>query len=375
MNLGIVCTMVNGFGRKGFYNSQEIGLGRALRKLGNEVTIYKCIMKGETPSEETIEDGFSIHYIMMPSVGAHAYLDTHVLDKNLDGILCFADNQWFLPHIYKFCKNNRIAFVPYIGTTFSFYQNTLRGRVSDLIFKNGTLKLYSKIPVLAKTEGAIKELNGLGIKSDNITLAPVGLDEGLLHTDFEDADKAELKKELGFEPDDVVICNVSRLEHEKRPLELLDIFDRIKDKKKFKLIIVGKGSLVDEVKAKAERIAPGSVRVLSGVPYNEMWKIYTMSDYYVNMSIYEIFGMAIMEAVYYCASVAAITAPGPRITLKDMKGHKICETDEEIEEWLLKDHPDESVLKASSEKMLRDFSWRRCAEAFVGIVNSSKAKG
>lgn len=29
MKLGILCTMINGFGRRGYYNSQEIGLGRA----------------------------------------------------------------------------------------------------------------------------------------------------------------------------------------------------------------------------------------------------------------------------------------------------------------------------------------------------------
>lgn len=27
MKLGILCTMINGFGRRGYYNSQEVGLG------------------------------------------------------------------------------------------------------------------------------------------------------------------------------------------------------------------------------------------------------------------------------------------------------------------------------------------------------------
>lgn len=41
MKLGILCTMINGFGRRGYYNSQEIGLGRALARKGHEVMIYK----------------------------------------------------------------------------------------------------------------------------------------------------------------------------------------------------------------------------------------------------------------------------------------------------------------------------------------------
>lgn len=48
MKLGILCTMINGFGRRGYYNSQEVGLGRALAAMGHELTIYK----GIDPSEE-----------------------------------------------------------------------------------------------------------------------------------------------------------------------------------------------------------------------------------------------------------------------------------------------------------------------------------
>lgn len=45
MKLGIICTMINGFGRRGYYNTQEIGLGRELERQGHEVTIYKCVKK------------------------------------------------------------------------------------------------------------------------------------------------------------------------------------------------------------------------------------------------------------------------------------------------------------------------------------------
>lgn len=55
------------------------------------------------------------------------------------------------------------------------------------------------------------------------------------------------------------------------------------------------------------------VKIIDRVPYEEMWKIYVMSDYFVNLNRGEIFGMAIMEAVYYETSVAAIAAPGPSL--------------------------------------------------------------
>lgn len=37
----------------------------------------------------------------------------------------------------------------------------------------------------------------------------------------------------------------------------------------------------------------------SEVKYDEMWQIHYIADYFVNLRTDEIFGMAIMEAVYY----------------------------------------------------------------------------
>lgn len=94
MKLGILCTMINGFGRKGYYNTQEIGLGRALVRLGHTVVIYKCI-KREGKSEvqkEKIEPGLVIYYLPTGGLGAHGFLPSKVLARDLDGILCFSDN-------------------------------------------------------------------------------------------------------------------------------------------------------------------------------------------------------------------------------------------------------------------------------------------
>ena len=57
MKLGIICTMINGFGRRGFYNTQEIGLGRELVRQGHAVTIYKCVKKEGAGEAERVELG------------------------------------------------------------------------------------------------------------------------------------------------------------------------------------------------------------------------------------------------------------------------------------------------------------------------------
>ena len=370
MKLAIVCTMLNSFGKKGFYNSQEIGLGRALAAMGHTVTVYKGVRINEKAETLAIADNAEIRYIPMKRFGPHGYLKTELLDPSLDAMLCFMDQQQFMPHIYNYCRKHNIVFVPYVGTAHSLHGG-LRGKVMDFLFSLGTLRLYKKLPTLAKTTAAEAEIRALGAK--DVTVANVGLDAQELNKDYDKADRGELKKKYGFEPDDVIISFVARLDPEKRVLDLMEIYRHVKDSKKFKLVIIGDGV---QRQALDEKIAAygyqDCVKIIKRLPYNEMWEIYTMSDYFLNLNKGEIFGMAIMEAVYYCASVAASRALGPSTTLKDMKGHALCDSDGEIEAWLKAPYPSEQDLKESSAKMIRNFSWNRCAEAFLKIVERQK---
>jgi 1,2-diacylglycerol 3-alpha-glucosyltransferase len=88
----------------------------------------------------------------------------------------------------------------------------------------------------------------------------------------------------------------------------------------------------------------------------------------------EIFGMAIMEAMYYRCSVAARRAIGPSLTLKGMRGHKLCDSDAEIEDWITGPYPPAEELAESAEKVVTDFSWRPCAKAFIQQIEAQRAR-
>lgn len=370
MKLAILCTIMKRFGTKGFYNSQEIGLARTLSENGHTVVVYKGVTDKSQVETVQINERLTVRYMWMPYFVAHGWMPNAKLDKDLDGVLCFSDTQIFLPHVISYCKRHGIVFVPYVGTTFSLYVNTLRGKIMDELFALTTLPAYRRnMRILAKTETAKKELENLGVDGSLISIAPVGLDVGVLNRDFLSADRDTVRRELGYGKDDVVLCNVARLEEDKRPLDLIKILADVKGKKNFKLLMVGKGALrqaVDE--AVAQHGLEKDVQILDRVPYADMWKIYTAADYYLNLSEVEIFGMAIMEAMYYRTSVAAIRAMGPSLTLKGMRGHCLCDSDADIERWITAPYPSEEELAESAGKVVRDFSWRPCAEAFVREV-------
>ena len=366
MKLGILCTMMKRFGIKGFYNSQEIGLGRALSEMGHTVIVYKGTKDQSQVETVQINERLTVRYMTMPYFVAHGWMPGHEIAPDLDGLFCFSDQQVFLPHVARYCKRHGIVFVPYVGTTYSMYVNTLRGRIMDTVFAATTLRLYKRIPVIAKTEAAKKELTDLGVDPSLISIAPVGLDVGVLKHDFQSYDRAELKTELGFAADDVILCTVARLEDDKRPLDLLKLFRNVQDRKQFRLLIVGKGQLRQQMDEKIREYGIGDkVKILDRVPYADMWKIYTAADYFLNLSKVEIFGMAIMEAVYYHTSVAAIRAVGPSLTLKGMRGHCLCDTDADIEHWITGPYPSEEELTESAGKVVEDFSWKPCARAFI----------
>jgi len=372
MKLGILCTILNDFGKKGFYNSQEIGLGRQLNDMGHTVIIYKGVRKGEPYVEDRPEDGLTVRYIPLPRFSKHGYIRISDLDDDLDGLLCFSDQQLFIPHVYRFCKRHGICFVPYVGTTFSVYP-TLRGKIMNVLSGMGTLRLYRKMPVLAKTASAKKELENLGAR--DIRIAPVGLNPHALRSDYKNYSKEELRREYGFEPDDAVLCSVARMEIDKRITDLIEVLNKAADRKNFRLLLVGRGPLREQVDQKIRECGlEDRVTILDRVPFDDMWKIYRLSDYYINMSTAEIFGMAIMEAVYYGTSVAARDALGPRLTLKGLRGHCLCESDDAVIEWICGPYPSREDLDESSRKIIADFSWKKCAEEYLRIINETVQK-
>ena len=371
MKIGILVTIISGFGKKGYYHSQEIGLGKTLVRMGHEVVVYKGLSRDKEANTEKLGEGLTVHYIPMRSLGIHGNCPADVLDADLDGLLVFADTQIFLPHIYRFCVKNNICFIPYIGIAHSAQRNT-KSKIMDVVFSMGTLKIYKQMPVLAKTDDVRDELNTLGVKDCRVT--PVGLDENELKADFRTFDRNEIRKKYGYAPEDVIVSFVGRMKTEKRPLDMLDIFASVKDRKRFRLLMVGEGYLKDDILAKIRQLELEEyVQLIDRVPYENMWEIHYLADYFVNLCYREIFGMALMEGIYYESSVAAVEAAGPSFILKGLDGHKLCRNDEEIQKWLLEACPDRTVLQESSKKLIEKFSWNHCADQIIEITEQFRS--
>ena len=366
MKVAIIVPIVGNFGRKGFYHSQEIGLGKELASEGNEVIVYKCVPEKAMDGIQTENhDGITIKYIPTRSFGPHGMFDVNLIESNTELVFAFADTQLIIPKLYRYCKKNNILFIPYVGIAHSFQQN-LKSRMMDMVFKATTLQVYKKVSVITKTEDAKKELETLGVK--NCHVAPVGMDFQSLKQDYENYDRIAIRKKWGFSEEDVIISFVARMQPEKHPMEMLEVFAKVNRDGK-KLLMVGKGPLEEKLQQRAKELNIDSlVRFISEVKYDEMWQIHYLSDYFVNLRPEEIFGMAIMEAVYYKSCVVALKAPGPNTILSGMNGHFLCDNYGEVCENLSIHMIDYTALNKASEKLSNNFSWATCANIIRMII-------
>ena len=369
MKVAIIVPIVGNFGRKGFYHSQEIGLGKEIASHGHEVKVYKCVSnKAVDKIEIEKHDGITILYIPTKSVGPHGLLNVALIDKDTDVAFTFSDTQLIIPKLYRYCEKNGICFIPYVGIAHSFQEN-LKSKVMDVIFRLTTLKVYKKVTVVSKTKAAQAELKALGVSK--CVVAPVGMDYTSLKPDYELYNRSELREKWGFSKDDVIISFVARLQPEKHPLEMLDIFSKVQRKNK-KLLMVGKGPLEEKIKQKATELGINDqLMLISEVKYDEMWQIHYIADYFVNLRSEEIFGMAIMEAVYYKSCVVAIRAPGPDTILDGMNGHYLCDNYSEVICKLEKETNREK-LSLSMNKLKTNFTWKVCNDNIDNIVEKEK---
>lgn len=368
MKIGILVSFICNFGEKGFYNSQEIGMAKALAEYFEEVEIYKLISADGKASNEIIgkHKNIKIHMIPCKNFGINGIVDTAILDKSLDALVYFSDTQLSVPAVFKWAKKNNTVFFPYIGVVESHSTNAVKKALIDFLFKRN-VNVYKKCLCFAKTPFVKAALQGFGV--NNIEVAPVGLDLELLKSNFEEYDVLQLKEKYGYKSEDRILLFIGRLEEEKRPLKMIEILEKILIKNKsFKLIMVGTGSLklqLEESIKKADLY--DKVKMIDKIPNSDIWELYRIADAFVNLNRQEIFGMAILEAMYYGCKVVAAKAPGPDFIINNGIDGCIVKSDDEIIDAVINKNIDPAV---SQKRILDAFTWDKTARIIKNSIQN-----
>ncbi len=192
-----------------------------------------------------------------------------------------------------------------------------------------------------------------GVSNKNIVSIPSGVNG----SEFENADKESVRKELEIAEDEVALLLVSRITDEKNVIFLANVIARVlsEDKEsnlnKIKFILAGDGNKLSEIKKIFSHAGVDEKVSYLGLIAGERRKnVYAAGDIFVYASKSETQGMIISEAMYMGLPVVALSATGVNdMITNQVTGLLVKENEQEFAMAIRRLVNDEKLRKKFSE--------------------------
>lgn len=357
------------------YNLQEIGLAKALVRKG-------CVCD-----------------VMYYGGNEKDHIEKIVFDENKSLNILWLHGKGILregiyPSLKKYVPNYDIVQVGgYVGLTSCwlnrkypekivnyqgpYYYKANQGDIKKAaVFDRLLLPLQKKKNMVVATKSilATNYIKDKGI--ENVTTIGVGLDLDNLLRDSESIEENEFIKEIKEIKNSTLFLYIGVLEERRNILFLLEVFQKVsKQIENSKLIIIGKGKQNYVAMCKEKLIELG---LENDVIYREkleqkyMPAIYQASDAFLLPTRYEIFGMVLLEAMYYGLPVFTTYNGGSSTLINNENGIIIENTDcNEWSEKIVKVLSDKKECDAIGEKAHRtvekNYTWDALANKFLSV--------
>ena len=214
--------------------------------------------------------------------------------------------------------------------------------------------------MFAKTPAVADELKRLGV--NKVTVAPVGLDLSIVPDKLENP--LQLKQKYGIAPEKKLVLSVCALRAHKHPFDIFRLAQMLDDG--YCIVHIGDGELredfMNELKTKT---CYGKIVHIGKLPNAKVHSLYHCADYFVNFNSEEIFGMAILEAMYQGCTVIAIHAPGPDYIIENGKSGFLVDSVSEMVRVI----NDAKRVVNPRERILGAFTWDKTVALFLSKFN------
>ncbi len=312
---------------KNQYNIQEIGLAKELALKGMYADVFLISDRNETYIESAgFEDRVTIYWlkgIKLPGQqGVYWDLIQILNQQYYDLIQALDDSQITTVIVSMYCKRNGIPFVLWQGM-YEDYPETYK-KIIQYVYDRTFLKILRKNTryAIAKTSAAARYLKGKSFVDASVI--PVGLE--LSNFKLSQPSGVDYHAEFGLAKDRKILLYVGKVEERRKPRFCMDVYRMLrKEDEKWCLIYVGKGPLLDDVHNYVRENDIPDVIFRDQIPQEQLAPLYRMSDLFLLPTRYEIFGMVLLESMYFGTPVITYRAAGPADVIENGKDGIVLE--------------------------------------------------
>lgn len=362
------------------YNVQEIGLAKALIRKGHQCGIVlfhgKVGDKEEAISVATDhgQQQLNIYWLQGYGILKNGFMPSvYRIAEDYDVLQLHEYDQLLNYRIFKKCQKPIILYHgPYADAYTKGYH--IKCLITDVL--HGRNKAYKKLPVLTKSELATDFLRQKGFV--DVTTVGVGLDVESLNANRQVrnqasvhlCDKTSIHGENSFR-----LLYIGKLEERRNIFFLLNVFRKLRQKfPQTEFLVIGDGNqdykqrFLAETEKEREQ---GCVQYRERIGQKELANVYQNADVFLLASHYEIFGMVLLEAMYFGLPVIS-TRNGGSVTLieQEENGYIMDDVDEntwtQTIEWLIL-HPKKRMqMGVRGQQLVKSrYLWDSLADRFV----------
>lgn len=359
------------------YNVQEVGLAKALVRKGHQCDVmYYTDQKQESMEEVLFDKDKRVRIIWSPGISIfqesyYPSLKNHINDYDVVQIGGYngVTSCW----LNRKHRNKTVNFQgPY------YYKENRKDRLKTFVWDHTLLPLSHRdnMIVVTKSKLATDHVKSKGI--ENVITIGIGLDlSNLVGSD--DAYKHEFVQQLTAQKgNNKYLLYIGAIEDRRNILFMLDVFYAVrKIMPDTMLVLVGKGKdeYVQQCKDKIKDLGLADFVIWKeSLEQKYLKPVYEISDAFLLPTKYEIFGMVLLEAMYFGLPVFT-TYNGGSSTLMDESNGIVIDTFD-VDTWsakicgILTDTEKCKDIGQNAHSTIEEhYTWDKLADRFLDVYS------
>lgn len=356
------------------YNVQELGLAKALSRRGHQADLLFWTDQAEKTVTVPVPGGATIHvfYRRGPAVLKNAwYPHFDALAREYDILQAAEYNQLFSWHLAaNYPEKTVIYHGPYYAPFNKNYNRMCR--VFDALCVGRYRELGT--PFLVKSPYAEEFLRSKGLSARQVTTVGVGLDPACLCAA---AAPTALEQAMRRQNSDLKLLYIGRVEPRRDTLFLLDVLRALRSMGQWAVLyLLGDGPAAYTARVQAAIRAQGlgpAVVWQRKAAQPQLAGLYRAADFFLLPTEYEIFGMVLLEAMYFGRVVLTTDGGGARQLIRSGENGLVLPKDDPAR-WaralcaLARDPERRTRMEAAAHRTVAEgYTWDALADRFLRV--------